>query len=218
MHQITQLTLQTSSYHIYHYSLLVSKILSFGIKFQSTQGHSWSRRQGSVTHSCLTFCNPMDCSTPGFPTITNSRSLLKLMSIESSDAIQPSHPLWSPFHFAFHLSSTRVFSNDSSLHQVAKILEFQFQHQSFQWIFRTDFLRIDWFDVAVQGTLKSLLQHHSSKAPILLHSAFFMVQLSHPHTTTGKTLVLTRWTFVRKVMSMLFNMLSRFVTAFLPRS
>ena len=79
--------------------------------------------------------------------------------------------------------------------------------------------RIDWFDLlAVQGTLKSLLQHHSSKASILQHSAFFMVQLSHPYMTTGKTIALTRWTFVSKVMSLLFNTLSRFVIAFLPRS
>ena len=79
--------------------------------------------------------------------------------------------------------------------------------------------RIDWFDrLAVQGTLKSLLQHHSSKASILRHSAFFMVQLSHLHMTTGKTIALTRWTFVGKVMSLLFNMLSRLVIAFLPRS
>ena len=78
---------------------------------------------------------------------------------------------------------------------------------------------MDWLDLlAVQGTLKSLLQHHSSKASILCRSAFFIVQLSHPYVTTGKTIALTRWTFVRKVMSLLFNMLSRFVIAFLPRS
>ena len=78
--------------------------------------------------------------------------------------------------------------------------------------------RIDWLDLAVQGTLKSLLQHHSSKASILQHSAFFIVQLSHPHMTTGKTIALTRWTFVSKVMSPLFNTQSRLVIAFLPRS
>ena len=79
--------------------------------------------------------------------------------------------------------------------------------------------RIDWLDLLpVQGTLKRLLQHHSSKASILQHSAFFIVQLSHPYMTTGKTIALTRWTFVDKVMSLLFNMLSRLVTTFLPRS
>ena len=105
------------------------------------------------------------------------------------------------------------------LHQVAKVLEFQIQHQTFQWIFRTDIFRMDWLDLlAVQETLKSLLQHHSSKASILRCSAFFMIQLSHPSRTTGKTIALTRLIFVSKIMSLLFNMPSRFVTAFLPRS
>ena len=89
-------------------------------------------------------------------------------------------------------------------------MEFQLHHQS---------LRMVWLDLhAVQGTLKSLLQHHSSKAPILRHSAFFTVQLSHPYMTTGKTIALTRWTFVGKVISLLFSMLSRLVITFLPRS
>ena len=106
-----------------------------------------------------------------------------------------------------------------SSHQVAKWLEFQLQHQSFQWIFRTNFLGIDWLDLlAVLGTPKSLLQHHSSRASILQGSAFFMVQLSHLYMNTRKTIALTRWTFVGKVMSLLFNMLSRFLIAFLPRS
>ena len=98
-------------------------------------------------------------------------------------------------------------------------MEFQLQHQSFQCIFRTDSFRIDWFDVlAVQGILKSLLQHHSLKASFLWHSAFFFtVQLSHPYMTTGKTIALTRQVFVGKVMSLLFNTLSRFVIAFLSR-
>ena len=96
-------------------------------------------------------------------------------------------------------------------------MQFQFQHQSFQWTPRSDLLRMDWLDVrAVQGTLKSLLQYHSSKASILQHSAFFTVQLSHPYMTTGKTIDLTRRTFVGKVMSLLFNMLSRLVITFLP--
>ena len=98
-------------------------------------------------------------------------------------------------------------------------MELQLQHQSFQWIFGLISFRIHWFDLlAVQGTLKSLLQHHSSKASILQHSAFFLVQLRHPYMTTGKTTALTIQTFVGKVMSLLFSMLSRFVTAFLPRS
>ena len=107
----------------------------------------------------------------------------------------------------------------SSSHQVAKVLEFQLQHQSLQWIFRTGFL----YDglvgsLAVQGTLKRILQHRSSKASILRHSAFFIVQLSHPYMTSGKNVALTRWTFVGKVMSLLFNMLPSLVIAFLPRS
>ena len=105
------------------------------------------------------------------------------------------------------------------MHQVATGLEFQLQHQSFQRIFRTDLFRMNWFDLlAVQGILKSLLQHHSSKASILWCSAFFIVQLSHPYMNTGKTVALTRWTFVGKVMSLLFNMLSRLLITFLPRS
>ena len=96
-----------------------------------------------------------------------------------------------------------------SSHQVAKELELQ--HQSFQWIFRTISFRMDWLDLhAVQGTLKNLFQHHSSKASILQHSVFFIVQLSHPYMPTEKTIALTRQTFVGKVMSLLFNMLSRF--------
>ena len=100
---------------------------------------------------------------------------------------------------------------DDSLHQVAKVLELLPWNQYVQWIFRVDFLKVDWFQLlAVQGILKSLFQYHSSKHSILCHSAFFMVQLSHLYMTTGKAIALTRWTFVGKVMSLLFNMLSRF--------
>ena len=99
------------------------------------------------------------------------------------------------------------------------MLELQLQHQSFREYSELISFRINWFDLlAVQGTLKSLLQHHSSKASILQRSAFFTVQLSHPYMTTGKTIALTRQTFVGKVMSLLFNMLPRLVIAFLPRS
>ena len=115
--------------------------------------------------------------------------------------------------------SIRVFSNELNLHiRWPKYWSFSFsispsnEHPGL-------IFRMDWLDLlAVQGTLKSLLQHHSQKASILWHSAFFTVQLSHPYMTTGKTIALTRWTFVEKVMSLLFNMLSRFVIAFLPRS
>ena len=104
-------------------------------------------------------------------------------------------------------------------HQVAKVLELQLQHSpSYEYSGLISF-RIDWFDLLeVQGTLKSLLQHHSSKASVLQHSAFVMVQLSHPYVPTGKTIALNRWAFVSKVMSLLFIILSRLVIAFLPRS
>ena len=134
------------------------------------------------------------------------------------------HPTISSSLIAF--SSRLQFSQHQSLfkwvsasQQVAKVLESQLQHQSFQWIFRTDFFRIDCLDLlAIEGTLKSLLQHHSSKASILPCSAFFTVQLSHPYMTTGKTIALTRWTFVSNLMSLLFNKLSSLVIVFPPRS
>ena len=102
---------------------------------------------------------------------------------------------------------------------MAKVLELQLQNQPFQWYSGLISFRMDWFDLlAVQGTLKSLFPQHGSKASILQYSAFFIVQLSHPYMTTGKTTALTRWSFVGKVMSLLFNMLSRLVIAFPPRS
>ena len=130
----------------------------------------------------------------GFPVHHQLPKLAQTHVHRVGDAIQPSH-LLSPSAPAFNLSQHQGLFNSS--HQVAKVLELQVQHQSFQWIFRTDFLRIDWLDLlAVQETLKTLLQHHSSKASILRCSAFFIVQLSHPYMTTGKTIALTRWTFV----------------------
>ena len=115
--------------------------------------------------------------------------------------------------------SISLFQWVNSLHHVAKALELQLQHQSFQWTPSTYLLQNGLLDLlAVQGTLKSLLQHHSLKALIFWHSAFFKVQPSHPYMTTGKTIALTRRTFVGKVMSLLFNMLSRLVVTFLPRS
>ena len=181
---------------------------------------------GMVSHSVLShvqlFATPWTAPRQASLSFTNSQSLLKLMSIESVMPSNHLHPLLSPSPPIFNLSQHQgLFQWVSSSHEVAKVLEFQLQHQSFQCIFRTDFLRIDWFDLlAVQGTLKSLLQHHSSKASILQCSAFFIVQLSHAYMTTGKIIALTRQTFVGKVMSLLFNMLSRFSSkniAFLPR-
>ena len=116
--------------------------------------------------------------------------------------------------------SIRVFSNELVLHiRWPKYWSFSFSVSASSEYSGLISLRIDWFDhLAVQGTLKSLLQHHSSKASVLQCSAFFMVQLSHPYMITGKTIALTRWTFVGKVMSLLFSMLSRLAIAFLPRS
>ena len=116
--------------------------------------------------------------------------------------------------------SIRVFSNESALHiRWLKYWSFSFNISPYSEHPELIPFRMDWLDLlAVQGTLKSLLQHHSAKAWILWRSAFFTVQLSHPYMTTGKTIALTRWTFVGKVMSLLFNMLSRLVITFLPRS
>ena len=116
--------------------------------------------------------------------------------------------------------SIRVFSNESALHiRWPNYWSFSFNNSPSNEYSGLISFRMDWLDLlAVQGTLKSLLQHHSSKASILQHSAFFIVQLSHLHVTTGKTIALTRWTFVGKVMSLLFNRLSRLVINFLPRS
>ena len=163
----------------------------------------------------------MGCNMPGFSVHHQLLELYQTHVHRIGHAIQLSHSLLSPSPPAFNLSQhPGLFQWASSSHQVVKVLELQLQHQSFQWIFRNDFsLRIGWFDLlSVQQTLKSLLQHHSSKPSILQCSAFFMVQLSHPYMTIGKTIVLTRWTLVSKVMSLVLNMLSRLVITFLPRS
>ena len=272
----------------------------------------------SVSQLCLTLCNPMNRSTPGLPVHHQLPEFTQTHVHWVGDAIQPPYPAL-PFPPALNLSQHQgLFKWVSSSHQVTKVLEFQLQHQSFQWTPRTYLLSVqfshsvvsncswphgpqhsrppcpsptprvysnsfamsqwchptisssvipffscfksfpasgsfqigqlfasggqstgvsastsvlpkstqDWSPLgwpgldllAVQGTLKSLLQHHSSKALILRCSAFFIVQLSHPYMTTGKTIALTRWTFVSKVRSLLFNMLSGLVITFLPRS
>ena len=128
----------------------------------------------SVSQSCLTICNLMDYCTSGFPVYHQIPELAQTHVHWVSFTIQPYHPLLFPLYTAFNVSQHQgLFQEVSSLCQVAKVLEFQLQHQSFQWIFRSDSFRIDWFDLlAVQGTLKSLLQHHSSK------HQFFVTQLS----------------------------------------
>ena len=149
---------------------------------------------------------------------TISQSLLKLMSIES---VMPSNHLILCHPLLFLTSifpNIRVFSKESVLCiRWPNFWSFSFSISPSNEYSELISFRIDCFDLAVQGTLKSLLQHHSSKASILQCSAFFIVQHSHPYMTTGKTIALTRWTFVGKVMSLLFNMLSRLVITFLPR-
>ena len=174
----------------------------------------------SIAQSCLTLCDPMNHSTPGLPVHHQLPEFTQTHAHRVSDAIQPSHPLSSSSPPAPNPSQhPGLFQWVNSSRKVAKVLEFQLQHQSFQWTPGLISFRTDWLDfLAVQGTLKSLLQHHSWKASIFQHSAFFTVQLSHPYMTTGKTIALTRWTFVGKVMSLLFNMLSRLVITFLLTS
>ena len=174
----------------------------------------------SVIQSCPTLCDTMNRSTPGLPVHHQLRSSLRLTSIES---VMPYG------HLIFRRSllllppippSIRVFSNESTLHvRWPKYWSFSFSSISSKEIPGLISFRMDWLDLlAVQRTLKSLLKHHSSKASILQCSAFFTVQISQPYMTTGKTIALTRWTLVGKVMSLLFNMLSRLVITFLPRS
>ena len=150
--------------------------------------------------------------------ITNSWSLLKLMSIKS--VMPSSHLIFCcPLLLPPTPPSIRVLSSESTLRiRWPKYYSFSFNLSPSNEHPGLIFFRMDWVDLlAVQGTLKSLLQHHSSKTSILRHSAFFTVQFSHPYMTTGKTIALTRRIFVGKVMSLLFNMLPRFVITFLPR-
>ena len=174
----------------------------------------------SVAQSCLTLW-PHGPQHAGLPCPSQLLELTQTHVHWVSDAIQPSHPLSSPSPPAPNPSQHQgLFQWVNSSHEVAKVLVsasasvLPMNTQDWSISFR-----MDWLDLlAVQGTLKSLLQHHSSKASILWHSALFTVQFSHPYTTTGKTIALTRWTFVGKVMSLLFNTLSRLVKTFLPRS
>ena len=155
------------------------------------------------SHSVMSLCDPMDCQAS--LSITNSQSLLKLMSIES---VIPSNHLILCWPLLLHsiFPSIRVFANESVLHiRWPKYWNFSFSISSSNEYLGLISFRIDWFDLlAVQGTLKSLLQYHSSKTSILRHSAFFIVQLSLPYMNTGKIIALNRGTFVGKVMSLLF--------------
>jgi len=171
-----------------------------------------------VSHVQL-FATPWTAAHQASLSFTTSQSLLELLSTES---VMPSNHLilcrpllLLPSIFL----SIKVFFNESGLHiRWPKYWSFSFNISPSKEHSGLISFRIVWFDLVVQGTLKSLLLHHSSKASVLRHSAFFMVHLSHPYMTTGKGIALTRWTFVGKEMSLLFNMQSRLVTAFLPRS
>ena len=184
--------------------------LTVEVKFSSIQ---------SLSHVRL-FATLWTAARQASLSITNSRSLLRLMSIELMmpfNHLILCHPLLlSPSIFP----NIRVFSNESVLRiRWPNYWSFSFSISPSKEYSGLVSIRIDWFDLLkVQGTLKSLFQHYNLKASILRCSAFFIVQLSHPYMTTGKTMALTRRTFVDKVMSLLFNMLSRLVITFLPRS
>ena len=194
---------------------------SKSIPFSEGRSYVYSSVQfSSVDQSCPTLCDPMNCSMPGLPVHRQSRSPPKLMSIE---AVMPSSHLilCCPLLLLPPAPpSIRVFSNESTLRmRWPKYWSFSFSISPSNEHPGLISFRMEWLDpLAVQGTLKSLLQHHITKASILGFSAFFTVQLSHPYMTTGETIALTRWTFVGKVMSLLFNMLSRLVITFLPRN
>ena len=174
----------------------------------------------SVAQSCLTLWTPRTAAYQASLSITNSHGLLKLMSVEvamPSNHLILCHPL---LLLPSIFSSIRNFSKDSVLCiRWPKYSSFSFSISPSKEHSGLISFRMDWVDLLeVQGTLKSLLQHHSSKASIFRHSAFFIVQLSHAYMTTGKAIALTRQTFVGKVMPLLFNMLPRLVIAFLLRS
>ena len=176
----------------------------------------------SVSQSSPTLCDPMDYSMPGLPVHHQVSEFTQTHVHWVSDAIQPCHPLSSPSPAAFNLSQHQSLFNEPVLHiRWPTYWSFSLSISPSNEYSGLIPFRMDWLDLlAVQGTLKSLLQHRSSKASILLRSAFFIVQLfsSHPYMSTGKTIALTRWSFVGKVMSLLFNMLSQLVITFLPSS
>ena len=205
-------TKKTDNVKKWHEAGVSETFICWRLKHQFSSVQSLSRVQ--------LFAIPWIVAHQASLSITNSRSLLELMPIES--VMPSSHPiLYHPLLLLPPIPpSIRVFSNESTLcMRWSKYWSFSFSISSSNEHRGLISFRTDWLDLlAVQGTHRSLLQHHSSKASIFLHSAFFTVQLSHPYMTTGKTIALTRWTFVGKVMSLLFNMLSKLVITFLPRS
>ena len=175
-------------------------------------------------------CCPNDCSRPGLPVLQHLLEFAQVYVHCIGVAVQPSHPLMASSPSTLDLSQHQgLFQWVVCVHQMTKILELQLQHQSFHWILRLISLKIDWFVVklccqsllsilTVQGTFRSLLKHHSFKAPILQHAAFFTVKFSQPYMTNGKNIAFTIRTFVSRAMSQIFNTLYRFVIAFPPRS
>ena len=174
------------TFFLFAYLFLFFSILTSGLLF-CTESIQFS----SVSQSCLNLCDPIDCSTPGLPVHHQPPESTQIHVHWVGDAIQPSHPLLSFSPSAFNLSQHRgLFQRDSYLHQVAKVLEFSFSISPSNEHSGLISFRMDWLDLlAVQGILKSLLQHHSSKASVLQCSAIFIVRLSHPYMTTGKTVV-----------------------------
>ena len=190
------------------------------MEFSWHEHWSVSVQFSSVAQSCPTLCNPMDCSMPGFPVHYQLPELAQTYVYQVGDAIHHlilCRPLLLP---PLIFPSIRVFSKESVLRiRWPKYWSFSFSISPSNEYSGLISFRMDWLDlVAVQGTLRSLLQQHSSKASILRCSVFFIVQLSHPYMTIGKTIALTRVAFVGKVMSLLFNTLSSLVIAFLTRS
>ena len=203
-----------SGYHVVNFIYLVG--ISVSVKW--LKGYQFSSVK-SLSHVWL-FATPWTAALQASLSITISRRLLKLMSIElvmPSNHLILCHPLLLP---PLIIPSIRVFSNESVLHiRWPKYWRFSFNISPSNKNSGLISFRMDWLDLlAAQGTLKSLLQHYSSTASILWLSAFFIAQLSHPYMISGKTIALTRRTFVGKVMSLLFNMLSRLVITFLLRS
>ena len=170
----------------------------------------------SVAQLYPTLCNPMECSTPDFPVHHQLPELTQMHIHSVSDAIQPSHPLSFLCLLPSIFPRIRVFSDRSVFHsRWPEYWSFSFSISPSCEYSGLISCRMDWLDLlSIRETLKSLLQHHNSKASVLWHSVFFIVQLSHPYMTTGKTMPLTIWTFVGKVMSLLFSLLSVLVIAF----
>ena len=196
--------------------LLICNTANILLNFQYGYRFNYCAQFSSVAQSCLTLCDSMDCSTPGFPVLHQLPELTQTLAHHIGDAIQPSHPLSPLLLPPSVFPSFRLFSNESVLRiRRTKYWSFSFSISLSNKYSGLNSFRMDWLDlIAGPGALKILFQHHSSKASVLQHSAFLIVRLSNPYMTTGKTVALTGWTFVSKVMSLLFNMLSRLVIAF----